>query len=249
MRKNRCLPALLLAALLLCARGASGGRASVAVAPALSPTERVLALARDDNRVQEHLRHLSLSIGPRLTGSPGLAAAEHWCRERFEDWGLAAQLEPWGEFPVGFERGPALAWPADQAALDALRERLGGAWVVAPSARGEREWRESVEAALVEAGAAGLITPSRGELVHTGGNHAIDPVDLPRRVRIVLRGNQHEALLARLAANEALDNGTGVSSAMEAARLPAETGARPQRTIRFTNTVWRHRGRTPSPRG
>jgi carboxypeptidase Q len=316
MRANPSVCALLLSALLASACGSGGAATAVvaAPAPALAPVERVLALAREDNRVQEHLRHLSYSIGPRLTGSPGLAAAEAWCRARFEEWGLEAELERWGEFPVGFargassgallepeheelvfttpawtpgtdgpRRGPALAWPADQAALDALRERLAGAWVVAPAARGESEWREAVEAALVESGAAGLITPSRGELVHTGGNHRVDPEDLPRLVRIVLRGDQHEALSARVAANEAVslefdvdnrflpgpvplhnvvadlegtelpdeyvivcghldtwdgaqgavDNGTGVSTAMEAARLLAASGVRPRRTIRF----------------
>ena len=314
MRIDRRLLALSLAATLLAGCGASGGAVAVDARAALSPTERVLALGAEDNRVQEHLRHLSLSIGPRLTGSPGLARAEAWCRDQFASWGLDARLEPWGEFPVGFERGPAsgavlapetvelvfttpawtpgtdgprrgpaVAWPADSAALDALRPALAGAWVVAPSSRGDRDWREIVEAVLLEDGAAGLVTPSRGELVHTGGNYRIEAEALPRLVQVVVRGDQHEALVAQLAAGTAvelefdienrflpgpvplhnvvadlfgaelpdeyvivcghldswdgaqgtLDNGTGVSTAMEAARLLAESGARPRRTIRF----------------
>lgn len=312
MRPLRTLPACLLGLLSLAACGAG----AVATAPAAveAPLVRVLALARDDNRVQEHLRHLSLSIGPRLTGSPGLAEAERWCVERLREWGLEARLEPWGDFPVGFERGassgamlapehvefvfttpawtpgtagarrgPALAWPADAVALETLRSQLAGAWIVAPAQRGEREWRESVESTLVDAGAAGLITPSRGELVHTGGDWRVDPADLPRLVRVVLRGDQHEALAQSVAAGRAVelefdidnrflpgpvplhnvvadlvgselpdefvivcghldtwdgaqganDNGTGVSTTLEAARLLALGGARPRRTIRF----------------
>ena len=35
-------------------------------------------------------------IGPRLTGSPGLAKANHWTRDKFRQYGLAnAHLEPW----------------------------------------------------------------------------------------------------------------------------------------------------------
>lgn len=314
MRERRfplsCLPVLLT----LAACGSSGGAVANAPGAAEPAVERVLDLARDDNRVQEHLRHLSLSIGPRLTGSPGLAEAERWCVERFTDWGLEARAERWGEFPVGFERGhasgamlepehvglvfttpawspgtggarrgPALAWPGDAAALEAARAQLAGAWIVAPAQRGEREWRETVEAALVESGAAGLITPSRGELVHTGGDWRVDPTNLPRLVRVVLRGDQHEALAARVGAGEAvelefeidnrflpgpvplfnvvadlpgrelpdeyvivcghldtwdgaqgaIDNGTGVATALEAARLLAASGARGRRTIRF----------------
>jgi hypothetical protein len=82
---------------------AEGGTAATAVA---SPLERLIALGRSDNRVQEHLRHLCLEIGPRLTGSTRLQAACEWARDTFASFGLRASLEPWGEFPVGFERGP-----------------------------------------------------------------------------------------------------------------------------------------------
>lgn len=312
--RHRLPSAALLVALLTAGCGASGGSVAADAGPRLSTVERVLALSEEDDRVQEHLRHLSLGIGPRLSSSPGLAAAEAWCVERFASWGLDARLERWGEFPVGFERGPAsgavlapehvelvfttpawtpgtdgarrgpaVAWPADEAALEALRPTLAGAWVVAAGERGAREWRETVEAALVEAGAAGLLTPSRGELVHTGGSYQVDPEDLPRLVRVVVRGDQHEALAARLEKGEAVelefdidnrflpgpvpmhnvvadlvgaelpdeyvivcghldtwdgaqgtvDNGTGVATTMEAARLLAASGVRPRRTIRF----------------
>ena len=48
--------------------------------------------------------HLTDVIGPRLTGSPGMARANEWATETFEGWGLAdATIEPWGEFGRGWE--------------------------------------------------------------------------------------------------------------------------------------------------
>ena len=90
-------------------RAAAPAARPVAVAPAApekGALERLLELGRSDNRVQEHLQYLSLEIGPRLTSSSQLQAACEWTRERFASFGLEAQLERWGEFPVGFDRGP-----------------------------------------------------------------------------------------------------------------------------------------------
>jgi membrane-associated protease RseP (regulator of RpoE activity) len=70
--------------------------------------ERILALGRDDSQVMRYLDHLTNRIGPRLTGSDAYENACHWAREQFEAIGLAnARLERWGEFPVGFNRGPS----------------------------------------------------------------------------------------------------------------------------------------------
>jgi len=70
-----------------------------------SPLERILALGRDDNRVQDHLRVLTQELGPRLTSSSNLERAERWCRDRFASWGLDARLEQYDEWAVGFDRG------------------------------------------------------------------------------------------------------------------------------------------------
>ncbi len=73
-----------------------------------SEVERVVALGRSDSRVMEHLDHLSNRIGPRLTGSTSFRIACEWTRGQFEAFGLEnARIEQWGEFPVGFNRGPA----------------------------------------------------------------------------------------------------------------------------------------------
>lgn len=77
--------------------------------PEVSGDETVQAIVRlghTDNRVMDHLRHLTETIGPRLTGSHALMEAERWCRDELAGWGLSAKLERWGALPVGFDRGP-----------------------------------------------------------------------------------------------------------------------------------------------
>ena len=55
----------------------------------------------------DHLDVLCNRIGPRLTGSDNLTHACEWTRDRFASFGISnARLESWGEFPVGFNRGP-----------------------------------------------------------------------------------------------------------------------------------------------
>lgn len=280
----------------------------------------IIELGRNDSQVDAHVRHLTEGIGPRLTSSHNLMEAERWAVQQFESWGLTARLEPWGEMPVGFDRGPwsggqvspreiayefvtpawspgvlgphraaAVLYPATpRAAAD--KEKLAGKWIVQPSWKpGEgpdRRTREAIEAALEQAGAAGIIRADRdeaGELVHTSGDPDIDWGDLPTLVDIRLRADQHRELVASLEAQQevelsfsidnrffrgpvvlnnviadipgserpdeyvivgghldswdgshgAVDNGTGVATTMEAARLLTKAGARPKRTIRF----------------
>ncbi len=69
--------------------------------------EKILSAARQENRVMDHLDHLSNRIGPRLTSSHGLQDACEWAVTQFQSFGITnARLEKWGEFPVGFNRGP-----------------------------------------------------------------------------------------------------------------------------------------------
>ncbi len=80
---------------------------SSAVAGEERDVDRVLSTGREGSRVMEHLDYLSNRIGPRLTGSDGLQTACEWTRDQFKSFGLEnARLEKWGEFPVGFNRGP-----------------------------------------------------------------------------------------------------------------------------------------------
>jgi hypothetical protein len=69
--------------------------------------DRIIAAGRAESQVMDHLDVLCNRIGPRLTGSDNLQNACEWVRERFASFGLEnARLEPWGTFPVGFNRGP-----------------------------------------------------------------------------------------------------------------------------------------------
>ena len=43
-------------------------------------------------------------IGPRLVGSPKMQQAHDWAVKRFENWGIEAKNEQWGEWK-GWERG------------------------------------------------------------------------------------------------------------------------------------------------
>jgi carboxypeptidase Q len=70
-------------------------------------SQKVIEAGRKENQVQKHLDYLTNRIGPRLTGSEGLQAGCEWARDEFASMGLESRLEQWGEFPVGFERGPA----------------------------------------------------------------------------------------------------------------------------------------------
>jgi hypothetical protein len=82
-------------------------RVAVATAPdSKVVVERLIDLGKHDNHVQQHLEHLTKSIGPRLTSSSNLKRAQDWAVAQFQSFGLEAHLEQWGEYPVGFDRGP-----------------------------------------------------------------------------------------------------------------------------------------------
>jgi carboxypeptidase Q len=68
---------------------------------------RLVSTGREESQVMEHLDILTNRIGPRLTSSDNLQNACEWARDRFKSFGIEnARLEKWGEYPVGFNRGP-----------------------------------------------------------------------------------------------------------------------------------------------
>jgi len=70
--------------------------------------DRIVDEGKNRSQVMRYLSHLSHRIGPRLTGSPQLQAAEQWAMGEFRKLGCTnVHLEKWGEVPVGFSRGPA----------------------------------------------------------------------------------------------------------------------------------------------
>ena len=49
-------------------------------------------------------RRLFDSIGPRLTGGPGIKAASDWVINTYKSWGIEAKREPYGTWR-GWRRG------------------------------------------------------------------------------------------------------------------------------------------------
>ena len=55
------------------------------------------------SQVMDILSYLTDVPGSRLTGSPGIKAAQEWAKQKLAAWGLQnAQLEPWGPFGRGW---------------------------------------------------------------------------------------------------------------------------------------------------
>lgn len=79
---------------------------SAQIAVDTAGTGAIVDQAMNHSEVMGNLEYLADIIGPRLTGSPAMRRANEWTAERFQAYGLTAQLEPW-TFGVTWERGPA----------------------------------------------------------------------------------------------------------------------------------------------
>jgi carboxypeptidase Q len=66
--------------------------------------QRIWRLGMDSSQVQPLAQALFDSIGPRLTGSPGLRAASDWVINKYKSWGIDAKREQYGTWR-GWERG------------------------------------------------------------------------------------------------------------------------------------------------
>ncbi|MBB4634941.1 M20/M25/M40 family metallo-hydrolase [Longimicrobium terrae] len=70
--------------------------------------DRVLRAIQEEGTARSRLEPMAQalfdSIGPRLTGSAGQAAAHRWAVEQFRGWGIDARTEPYGTW-VGWDRG------------------------------------------------------------------------------------------------------------------------------------------------
>ncbi len=101
------------------------GEATEAKASAAEPVveapdvQAIIDAGRNDCQVQNHLDVLCNRIGPRLTSSEGLQTACEWALEKFQSLGLQnCRLEQWGEFPVGFQRGPSIGQMLEPKEMD-----------------------------------------------------------------------------------------------------------------------------------
>ena len=57
---------------------------------------RIWRLGMDSSHVQRLAQVLFDSVGPRLTGSPGYAAAGDWAVKTYHSWGIDARKEAYG---------------------------------------------------------------------------------------------------------------------------------------------------------
>lgn len=72
--------------------------------------DKIVAEGKNNNQVMRHLDYIANSIGHRLTTSPNLDRAYYWTMAQFKEFGCVnVHMEQWGEWPVGFHRGPSTA--------------------------------------------------------------------------------------------------------------------------------------------
>jgi hypothetical protein len=66
--------------------------------------QRIWRLGMDSSHVQELSQALFDSIGPRLTGGPGIKAASDWVITKYKSWGIDARRDQYGTWR-GWRRG------------------------------------------------------------------------------------------------------------------------------------------------
>ncbi len=166
---------------------------------------RIIEEGKERSQVMDHLSHICLEIGPRLTGSTRLETANRWAAERFESFGLKnAHVRQWGELPVRFDRGPStgeMLKPVERKFEFTTRSWSAGTngpveGVVLREPQTEEEFAAIADRLtgawilrpsatrqnafgdrLINAGIAGIITTSADELVRTGGVSGIMQLD------------------------------------------------------------------------
>ena len=92
---------------------------------------RLIDEALNRSQVMRNLQYLADVIGPRLTGSPAARAANEWTMRKFQEYGLAAQLEQWN-FGGRWERGPLWVRMTAPHAHDVI----AASWAWAPGSNG-----------------------------------------------------------------------------------------------------------------
>ncbi len=89
------------AAVLTAAPSAGAGQSWTTADPVL---ERIWEMGMEESQLEELGRALLDSIGPRLTGSPGIDRAHDWAVQTLEGWGINAENEQYGTWR-GWDRG------------------------------------------------------------------------------------------------------------------------------------------------
>ena len=108
--RRRAARLLSAAHLLAAAHLVAAVQARSARAQALPGDDPVLQAIREEATERSRLEPLAQalldSLGPRLPGAPGRGAAQAWALDRLRDWGVEAELEPYGTWE-GWARGPS----------------------------------------------------------------------------------------------------------------------------------------------
>ncbi len=164
-----------------------------------SISAKIIEVGKTDNQVQQHLDYLTNRIGPRLTGSEGLQAACEWARDEFASMGLESRMEKWGEFPVGFERGPATGVMVSPKTMTlefgtnswtaGTKGRVLGKAIMAPTSMKQlEEMKDSLEGAylLVER------APRRRRRVTPPPEDAEKKIDEPKKPAPLTRAQRQE---------------------------------------------------------
>lgn len=68
--------------------------------------DKIIEIGQTDNRTMEHLDVLCNRFGGRPAGSSAYEEAAKWAAQKFRDWGMEVIMDPAGQVPVGFNRGP-----------------------------------------------------------------------------------------------------------------------------------------------
>ncbi|KAA3605691.1 MAG: M20/M25/M40 family metallo-hydrolase [Planctomycetota bacterium] len=97
----------------------------------------------------------------------------------------------WTPGTDGPVRGTVKAGPRNPEELEAMRGTLAGAWVLIGGTpprfgRDDSSFASTLGNFLDQEGIAGVLRPTRTELIHTGGNHRIDFENLPTRLQLNL---------------------------------------------------------------
>jgi carboxypeptidase Q len=66
--------------------------------------EAIWDQAMNQSQIETLAQTLMDSIGPRLTGAPGIDRGHDWLVERYRDWGIEAENRQYGTW-IGWERG------------------------------------------------------------------------------------------------------------------------------------------------
>ena len=102
--RQGCVRRGLIAASLIAGATIVGAPASAQVATTDAVLEAIDQEAMQNSQVRALMQPLLDSIGPRLTGSPYMQAANDWAVARYREWGIEARNEQYGTWD-GWRRG------------------------------------------------------------------------------------------------------------------------------------------------